>query len=318
MLSLEEIKANILRLEPKEGIKLAIRAEIRALPNILLKGEELRVVTLGSYQETNGIMVATNHRIIFVDTRSWTPFPFAALFSITYKSSIEFQDGNRMGSILMDVSSNKIIINKVPATGANFVRLIQQQLDHYKPDDRFVNNGKKESSQATKSSKPVYLSVASIVLLSILCYWIFQGEARPAASSFGMTASEFSDQWNQSGKQNLPDPTIVENGKNKSFTHYFTDELKLVGFLAKDGNVQRVMMMGSDEEAVPKLIEQTISTVQPQLAEGEKADLVVKLGPMPDSDKVKQDRQIIHTGIRYSITHSEKIGIIFEAAVTGN
>ncbi|RXT04141.1 PH domain-containing protein [Ammoniphilus sp. CFH 90114] len=323
MAGLDEIKAQILRLEPKEGRKWVARAEVRTLPTILLNGEELVAFTLGTYQGTSGILVATNHRVIFVDKSSWTPFPYASLSSIMYKSSIEFQDGNLMGSVLMDVSNNKIILNKVPSTGAQFVRTVQQKLENYKPDTRFQTEKKTDS--AAKSNKAVYLVVSSIVVLSLLFYWVFQDgmtQTTSSVPSLGITATDFSKRWNQVGKEaqsqyGISNINVVENDKNKSFTHYFTDQMKMMGILTKDGKLQKVMMMGNDEETVPRLVEQTISTVHPQLGDKQKLELVEQLGLLETDGQAKEDRQIIHTGVRYSVTHSEKIGIIFEAAAIG-
>lgn len=323
-MKVEDIIAQIVRVDRKEGMKIINRPEIKLLSNVFLSGEEIQAFTLGTFQTTNGLIFATNHRLIFLDAKSWTPFPYASLSAIDYKSSIEFQDGNQMGTIFMDSAGNKISINKVPSTGGNLVRKVKQILEHYRPDTRFHIGKRQDVSQAS-SRKPLLLGVATVLILLVAgVFWLSQGESKHAASSatLGINPTEFTQNWNRIGKQiasshPIPKLVIVEKDQFRSFTHYFSDDMKMVGILGKDGKLQKIMMLGQDDGSVPELIEQTISTVQPHLDQTHKTQLIKELGIYAPDD-LKQDRQIVDTGIRYSITYSDKIGMIFEAAAISN
>ncbi|WP_134701491.1 PH domain-containing protein [Ammoniphilus sp. YIM 78166] len=323
-MKVEDIIAQIVRIDRKEGMKIINRPEIKLLSNVFLSGEEIQAFTMGTYQTTNGLIFATNHRLIFLDAKSWTPFPYASISEIDYKSSIEFQDGNLMGTIFVDSAGNKISLNKVPSTGGNLVRKVKQILEHYRPDARF-HVGKKPDSPHRSSRKPLLMGAGTVLILLVAAvFWLSLGESRHATSSptLGMNTSEFTQHWNQIGKQMasshaMPKLEIVEKDQFRSFTHYFTDDMKIMGILGKDGKLQKLMMLGQDDGTALELIEQTISTVQPHLEETDKNQLIDGLGIFASED-LKEDRQIVNKGIRYSITYSDKIGIIFEAAAINN
>lgn len=315
----KDIVSQIVRVDRKEGMKIINRPEIKRLPDVLLSGEEIHAFTLGTYQSVSGLIFATNHRLIFLDAKSSTPFPYASLGAIDYKSSIEFQDGNLMGTIFMDSSGNKISFNKVPSTGGNLTRKVKQILEHYRPDARFQTGKKSDASQGS-GRKPVFLGAISVLLLIIAAvFWMFQGGSKQAAlPTLGMNPSDFIQNWNRIGNQTasphpMPKLEIVEKDQFRSFTHYFTDDLKLMGILGEDGKIQKVMMLGQDDGSASELIKQTISTVQPHLQDTQRSELVEKLG-ISSTNELKEDRQIVDAGIRYSVTYSDKIGIIFEAA----
>jgi hypothetical protein len=88
------------------------RKELKELPNILWPDEKVENIIQGSYNNGNGILVATNRRLVFVDKGflyglKVEDFPYEKISSIQYKT------GLLLGEITIFTSGNKAVIDNV-------------------------------------------------------------------------------------------------------------------------------------------------------------------------------------------------------------
>lgn len=118
MATINEIKEQIKNLNT--GSKLFGMKEIKALPDILWEDEKVEKMVQGFYEKGNGILVATNKRLIFVDKGfvyglRVEDFPYDKI------SSIQYETGMLMGKIIIFASGNKAEIKQVvKAQAKNF------------------------------------------------------------------------------------------------------------------------------------------------------------------------------------------------------
>jgi hypothetical protein len=93
------------------GEKFLGRGEIKALPSILWEDELPEKIVQGLYNNGNGILVATNKRLVFVDKGLMSlkveDFPYDKITSIQYSTGI------LMGGIDIFASGNKAEIKNV-------------------------------------------------------------------------------------------------------------------------------------------------------------------------------------------------------------
>lgn len=100
------------------------RREIKELPSILWEDELPEKIVQGTYNNGNGLLVATNKRLIFIDKGIFSlkveDFPYDKITSIQYTT------GLLMGGIEIYASGNKAEIKNVPKdqvrTFAEYVR----------------------------------------------------------------------------------------------------------------------------------------------------------------------------------------------------
>jgi len=110
MPTLEQIKDQIKNID---GVsKFLGKREIKELPNILWDDENVENLIQGFYNNGNGILVATNKRLIFVDKGlvfglKVEDFPFDKI------SSIQYSTGLLLGKLTIFVSGNKAVIDNV-------------------------------------------------------------------------------------------------------------------------------------------------------------------------------------------------------------
>lgn len=107
---LEAIKAEIQKLP--HGERLFGFREIKELPNILWEDEKLEKLVSGYYKGGNGILIATNKRIVFIDKGlvygiRVEDFPYGKITSIEYKTGVV------MGKITIFAAGNKAEIDWV-------------------------------------------------------------------------------------------------------------------------------------------------------------------------------------------------------------
>lgn len=86
------------------------RKEIKELPNILWDDEEVENLLIGTYNAGNGVLVATNRRLVFVDKGflyglKVEDFPYEKI------SSIQYETGLLLGKLTIFTSGNKAIID---------------------------------------------------------------------------------------------------------------------------------------------------------------------------------------------------------------
>lgn len=104
MPTLEEIQKQISSMDGASRL-LAFK-EIKELPKILWENEKVEQIINGNYNNGNGILVATNKRLIFVDKGllfglKVEDFPYAKI------TSIQYETGMLMGEITIFASGNK-------------------------------------------------------------------------------------------------------------------------------------------------------------------------------------------------------------------
>lgn len=110
MPTLNEIQAQIKNLG---GFETFLgRKEIKELPSILQEDEKVENIIQGTYNNGNGILVATNRRLVFVDKGflfglKVEDFPYDKI------SSIQYETGILMGKLTIFTSGNKAIIDNV-------------------------------------------------------------------------------------------------------------------------------------------------------------------------------------------------------------
>jgi hypothetical protein len=88
------------------------RKEIKELPNILWEDERVEKIVTGTYENGNGVLLATNKRLLFVDKGMMKlrveDFPYDKVSSIQYKT------GMMMGTLTIFASGNRADIKNVP------------------------------------------------------------------------------------------------------------------------------------------------------------------------------------------------------------
>ena len=146
MLSGEELKSVIREekdtvLDIKEQIKnLGLdnvymflgRKEINELPNILAENEKIDNITQGTYNNSNGILVSTNRRLIFIDKGlvfglKVEDFPLDKITSIQYETGLMF------GKIKIHTSGNNAVIDNVDKNSArSFSEFVRNKLSEPK------------------------------------------------------------------------------------------------------------------------------------------------------------------------------------------
>lgn len=109
MPTLEQIKSQIKTLNSYE--RFLARKEIRELPAILWEDERVENIILGRYNNSIGILIATNKRVVFVDKGFFKlaveDFEYSKISSILYSSGIYY------GRLVIFSAGNKSIINDV-------------------------------------------------------------------------------------------------------------------------------------------------------------------------------------------------------------
>lgn len=110
MPTLDEIKSQINSLSSTE--KFFGRREIKELPNVLWPDEKLENIIQGFYNGGNGILVATNKRLVFVDKKMIfgirvEDFPYDRITNIKYETSLLY------GKLTIYTAAKKAVIDQV-------------------------------------------------------------------------------------------------------------------------------------------------------------------------------------------------------------
>jgi len=110
MPTIEQVTAQIQRID---GVsKFLGKREIKELPAILWEDENVENLIAGTYNNGNGILVATNKRLVFIDKGlvfglKVEDFPYDKI------SSIQYSTGVLLGKLTIFASGNKAIIDNV-------------------------------------------------------------------------------------------------------------------------------------------------------------------------------------------------------------
>lgn len=101
------------QLEGMDGVSLFLsKREINELPNILQEGEGVKRLVSGVYKKGNGILVATDRRVLFVDKGMMSGLKVED-FPLSKISSVQFETGLLMGEITIFASGNKATITQI-------------------------------------------------------------------------------------------------------------------------------------------------------------------------------------------------------------
>ncbi len=106
----EKIKEQVKKLDGVSKF-LSLR-EIKELPNILWEDESVENLAQGIYSNGNGLLVATNKRILFVNKGLIWGLTVED-FSYDKISSIEYNTGLIFGKIIIYTSGNKATIDQI-------------------------------------------------------------------------------------------------------------------------------------------------------------------------------------------------------------
>ena len=106
----DRIQAQLQRLS--DVSRLLGRKEIKELPNILWDDEEVQDVVQGFYSGGNGILVATDRRLVFVDKGMIYGFKVED-FPHDKISSLQYETGLMFGTITIFASGNKAVIANI-------------------------------------------------------------------------------------------------------------------------------------------------------------------------------------------------------------
>jgi hypothetical protein len=94
------------------GGKFVGRREVKELPNILWDDEQVLDLVQGSYNNSTGILVATQKRLLFVDKGLLGGLKVED-FPLDKISSLQYSTGMLLGEITVFTSGNKAIIKNV-------------------------------------------------------------------------------------------------------------------------------------------------------------------------------------------------------------
>lgn len=148
MATLDEIKKQIKNLNT--GSKLLGMKEIKALPDILWEDEKLEKLVQGFYENGNGILIATDKRLVFVDKGMIygirvEDFPYNKI------SSIQYQTGILGGKITIFASGNKAEIKRVAkAQAKNFGDYVRARISK-------IQNNLNNTNQHTEDDMTIQL-----------------------------------------------------------------------------------------------------------------------------------------------------------------
>lgn len=324
MHTLENIKAKILKIEPFFGRELLTRVEIESLPQILQENESIRGIVTGVYKNTDGVLVATEFRLIHLTLNSWTHFPYQRIEAI--KSTVtKFHDGKTLDTIHLLIAGKKIEIRHVPYDTESFLKLVKYFMALKVHDPRFERpsstTAKKDQQKQKETSlknRGKLLLLLTLVIASLggsYVYFTMQNDS--TGESLGFTPSQFQQRWNQSAEKvgshfKMTGLNIVSDQQNQSFTYFITPSLKISGVLTKDKTVEKLMLLGRGDNDLPLAIEQVIAVTQPGLSIEQRNQIINKLGILNEPLE-REDKRVTQNGFRYALFYPEKIGVIFEA-----
>lgn len=145
MPTLEEVKNQILHLDGAS--KFLAYKEIKELPNILWEDEIIEKIVQGLYETKQGVLVATNKRLIFVDKGliyglHVEDFPYNKITSIQYKT------GLILGEIAIFAAGNRADIrNIVKRQARNFCDYVRARMTEIKENASYPLEKHQNSSE---------------------------------------------------------------------------------------------------------------------------------------------------------------------------
>ncbi|WP_079526169.1 PH domain-containing protein [Halobacillus hunanensis] len=154
MPTLDEVKQQIKHLDGME--KLFGGKEIKVLPNILHENEKIERMITGSYDNGNGISVATEQRIIFIDKGMFGKLKVGD-FNFSELESIDSKLGVMFGKIVVTSSTRKAKIENVDKKQmSTFVDFIYSKCpqcqDPLEPSEKVETTSNQTSDVSTTQS----------------------------------------------------------------------------------------------------------------------------------------------------------------------
>jgi hypothetical protein len=93
------------------GWKVAVRREVKKLPEILGEGETVTTMAQGKYEHKQGLIVATDRRVLFMEEglvrHRLEDFPYTRI------SSVQTESGMVRGKLTIYASGTKAVIEDV-------------------------------------------------------------------------------------------------------------------------------------------------------------------------------------------------------------
>jgi flagellar motor protein MotB len=149
-------------------------------------------------------------------------------------------------------------------------------------------------------------------------------EAKKIPGTLGMTPTQFMVAFNESAEEfdstlRIKNIKLEVGSLQNSFQHMFTENLGVIGTVNKqDNSVRDVLILGSGNGLASSGMDIfiamgiLIAATNPELAPDERGDILRDLGLMDENtDILNIDASTIRNGIRYNISGSEQIGIMF-------
>lgn len=149
MPTLEEIKSQLRKLDGVESF--LGRREIKELPSILWENESIHHLVQGLYDNGNGILVATNKRLIFINRGliyglKVEDFPYDKI------SSIQYETGMIFGKISIFSSGNRADIKQIQkAKARNFAEFVRAHI--HSNSDKSSNDTRNDSTDTVSKLK---------------------------------------------------------------------------------------------------------------------------------------------------------------------
>lgn len=129
---LDEIKAEIKKLNLSNVSSFFGRKEINELPQILAQNEKIDHIIQGTYNKGNGILVSTNRRLVFIDKGLLYGLKVED-FPLDKISSIQYETGLLLGKVKIHTSGNIADIENVEkASARTFAEFVRDKLSQPK------------------------------------------------------------------------------------------------------------------------------------------------------------------------------------------
>jgi hypothetical protein len=133
MPSYETVRIQISKLDGYDQV--ITRKEIKELPNILWDDENIHHVISGTYNHGQGLLIATEIRLLFVDKGMLGKLKVED-FPLDKISSIQYETGMMFGKITIFTSSNKAAIEQVEKNSARaFAEMCRRMISKQERND---------------------------------------------------------------------------------------------------------------------------------------------------------------------------------------
>ena len=150
---LDEIKSEIKNLGLANIASFFGRKEINELPNILAIEEKVDNIVQGTYNNSQGILVSTNRRLIFIDKGLLYGLKVED-FPIDKITSIQYETGLLLGKIKIHTSGNIASIENVEKQSTrNFCEFVRNKLSQPKESQSQVTQEPNILDQLEKLAK---------------------------------------------------------------------------------------------------------------------------------------------------------------------